>query len=32
MDHGSPRLVFAAVATFALLSVLTVISLPRKAA
>jgi MFS family permease len=32
MDHGSPRLVFAAVATFALLSVLTVITLPRKAA
>jgi MFS family permease len=32
MDHGSPRLVFAAVAAFALLSVLTVITLPRKAA
>jgi len=32
MDHGSPRLVFVAVAAFALLSVLTVISLPKKAA
>jgi MFS family permease len=32
MDHGSPRLVFAAVAAFALLSLLTVVSLPRKAA
>jgi MFS family permease len=32
MDHGSPRLVFAAVAAFALLSVLTVITLPRKTA
>ncbi|HEY4142794.1 MAG TPA: MFS transporter [Pseudolabrys sp.] len=32
MDHGNPRLVFAAVAAFALLSVLTVITLPRKAA
>jgi MFS family permease len=31
MDHGSPRLVFVAVAAFALLSVLTVITLPRKA-
>ncbi len=32
MDHGSPRLVFVAVAVFALLSVFTVISLPKKAA
>jgi MFS family permease len=32
MDHGSPRLVFAAVAAFALLSVLTVITLPRRPA
>ncbi len=32
MDHGSPRLVFVAVAAFALLSVFTVISLPRRAA
>ena len=30
MDRGSPRLVFVAVATFALLSVLTVMTLPRK--
>jgi MFS transporter, FSR family, fosmidomycin resistance protein len=29
MDHGSPRLVFVAVATFALLSVFTVMTLPR---
>jgi FSR family fosmidomycin resistance protein-like MFS transporter len=29
MDHGSPRLVFVAVAAFALLSVFTVISLPK---
>jgi MFS family permease len=32
MDHGSPRLVFVAVAVFALLSVFTVVSLPKKAA
>ncbi len=32
MDHGSPRLVFAAVAAFALLSLLTVITLPRRPA
>jgi len=32
MDHGSPRLVFVAVAAFALLSVFTVISLPKKPA
>jgi MFS family permease len=32
MDHGSPRLVFVAVAVFALLSVFTVISLPKKPA
>ncbi len=32
MDHGSPQLVFVAVAAFALLSILTVVSLPRKAA
>lgn len=32
MDHGSPRLVFAAVAAFAVLSLLTVISLPKKPA
>lgn len=32
MDHGNPRLVFAAVAAFALLSVLTVITLPRRPA
>jgi FSR family fosmidomycin resistance protein-like MFS transporter len=31
MDHGSPRLVFVAVAAFALLSMLTVVSLRRKA-
>jgi MFS transporter, FSR family, fosmidomycin resistance protein len=30
MDHGSPRLVFVTVAAFALLSVLTVVSLPRR--
>jgi FSR family fosmidomycin resistance protein-like MFS transporter len=30
MDHGSPRLVFLTVAAFALLSVLTVVSLPRR--
>lgn len=32
MDHGSPRMVFAAVAAFALLSILTVITLPKRAA
>ena len=32
MDHGNPRLVFVAVAAFALLSVFTVVSLPKKAA
>jgi FSR family fosmidomycin resistance protein-like MFS transporter len=32
MDHGSPQMVFVAVAVAALLSVLTVIALPRKAA
>ena len=32
MDHGSPRFVFVAVAAFALLSVITVVSLPRKTA
>ncbi|HMJ27709.1 MAG TPA: MFS transporter [Xanthobacteraceae bacterium] len=32
MDHSSPRLVFVAVAAFALLSVFTVISLPKKPA
>jgi MFS family permease len=32
MDHGSPRLVFVAVAAFALLSVFTVICLPKKPA
>jgi MFS family permease len=32
MDQGNPRLVFAAIAAFALLSVLTVITLPRKPA
>ena len=32
MDHGSPHLVFVAVAAFALLSMLTVVTLPRKAA
>jgi MFS family permease len=32
MDRGSPGLVFVAVAVFALLSVFTMISLPRKAA
>ena len=30
MDHGNPRLVFAAIAAFALLSILTVITLPRR--
>ena len=32
MDHGSPRLLFVAVAAFALLSIITVLSLPRKTA
>jgi FSR family fosmidomycin resistance protein-like MFS transporter len=32
MDHGSPRLVFMAVAAFSLIAVLTVVTLPRKAA
>jgi MFS family permease len=32
MDHGNPQMVFVAVAAFALLSTLTVIALPRKAA
>jgi FSR family fosmidomycin resistance protein-like MFS transporter len=31
MDHGNPRLVFVAVAVFALLSVIAVVSLPRRA-
>jgi MFS transporter, FSR family, fosmidomycin resistance protein len=32
MDHGSPQLVFVAVAAFAMLSMFTVVTLPRKAA
>jgi FSR family fosmidomycin resistance protein-like MFS transporter len=32
MDHGNPQMVFVAVAAFALLSTLTVVALPSKAA
>ena len=32
MDHGSPRLVFLAVAAFSLLAILTVVTRPRRAA
>ena len=32
MDHGSPRLVFALVAAFSLIAILTVATLPRRAA
>ena len=31
MDHGSPKLVFLAVATFALIAIVTVVSRPRRA-
>jgi MFS transporter, FSR family, fosmidomycin resistance protein len=32
MDHGSPRLVFLAVAAFSLIAILTVVMLPKQAA
>jgi len=32
MDHGSPRLVFLGVAAFSLIAILTVVTLPRRAA